>query len=294
MLFMDKLVVFLNGDRGTQVLQAIAASNHRPTLIIAGAEGLLKHPVVVQVTQLWGAKSIFEKRVNSDEFIQLVKGYSPELFVVAGFSTIFKRWLLTVPSLGTINLHGGALPKYRGGSPLNWQIINDEPDIGISIIEMDEGIDTGAILSERNFPLKESDTISSIHNFANGLFSEMVVQLLGEYEADKVKKRTQDVHAGEYWHQRQDDDGHIDFSSMTARQVFNLVRGTTKPYPGAFAYYHGEKIRFWACEVPAFKIRGVPGRVCRISGQGPFVVCADHAIRIVEASHQLMHGALLI
>ena len=97
--------------------------------------------------------------------------FEPELFIVAGFSEIFEEKLLDLPKFGTLNLHGGPLPKYRGGSPLNWQMINDEPDITISIIQMDKGIDTGDVLGEKTFSYSDEETIVDIHRKANKHFS---------------------------------------------------------------------------------------------------------------------------
>src|SRR3972149_12299967 len=135
------------GERGQMCLDYLIKHNYRPILLVG------------QFTKTHGIKVFQTTNINSDKSFNYLKRLNPELLILASFTQILKKRLLDLPQKGTINLHGGRLPQYRGASVLNWQIINGEPKIGISIIFVDEGIDTGDIISQATFPLKPKDTI---------------------------------------------------------------------------------------------------------------------------------------
>lgn len=222
---------------------------------------------------------MFSNNVNSKKFLIKIKRLKPEVHIVAGYSQIFKTKLLKVPRLGTINLHGGRLPFYRGGSPLNWQIINGEKRIGISAVLMNEGIDSGRILASADFPRLENYTIASVHEKANQLFPRILVKairmvLLKGQQAG----RPQASASATYWHQRRDEDGEIEFKRMTSQEVIRKVRALTHPYPGAWALLNGKKVRIYEAKMPLLSHRGTPGRAfCTKNGQ-IMVCCRDFAV----------------
>ena len=225
--------------------------------------------------------------VNSKSAVEAIKAKHPDLLVVAGFPQIFGDELLAVAP--AINLHAGPLPQYRGGSPLNWQIINgrgsgNNPPIGLTVIEMDQGVDTGPILAERQFMLEPQQTIAHAHELANTLFGEMVVEVVRQIATNSTRPQEQSD-AGwppNYWHQRNKEDGRIFWRDMSAAQVVNLVRAVTRPYPGAFSKWSVGEVRIWEAIVPSRVVKGVPGRVVYLNGEGPFIVAADRAIQVTE------------
>lgn len=290
---MDGIVVFLNGERGIQVVEEIVSSNH-----VIKAVVIKSRLSTVDQDRLdqWGLTSLQIEEVNQRNSIDVLKALKPKLFIVAGFSQIFKSELLKIPELGTVNLHAGKLPKYRGGSPLNWQLINGESSAGISVLKMTEGIDSGEILEKANFPIKERDNIENLHQEANRLFPKLVIQVLNNFEDGKFHGEAQIESDACYWHQRNDVDGRIDFTKMQAGQVIKMIRALTKPYPGAWSTYKNQTVRFLEASIPTFLIRGTPGRICYIQGQGPIVICQDQGI-LIEDYHcptnpalKLQHG----
>ena len=220
-------------------------------------------------------------------------------FIIAGYSTIFKAPLLAIPSLGTLNLHAGGLPEYRGGSPLNWQIINGESKAGISVIRVDEGIDTGPVLAETSIEIGPRDTIRDLHERANELFPGLVVEAITRLKSKDPLGRVQSETNAQYWHQRSDVDGHLDFRHMRAVEADRMIRALTTPYPGSYAYCEGHKVRLFAADLPSMCVKGMPSRVCFIQGKGPYVVCTDRAILITNyefenmPNQRLKHGQYL-
>jgi methionyl-tRNA formyltransferase len=278
---MDDIVVYLNGSRGAAVARRISDNGHAiSALILPLAKA--PAPFVDELKTICSAEIIPAGNVNEPAFVDRIRKLGPRLGIIAGYSTIFKDMLLNIPEFGTLNLHGGALPGYRGGSPLNWQIINGESHAEINIIQTDDGIDTGDVLASERIEIGNLDTIASIHDKANDLFPRMVVNAIEAIEDGTLSPRPQDVDTARYWHQRNDVDGRIHWDRMTAREIFNLVRGISHPYPGAHCLAQNRELRIFACEIPDLPVCGVPGRVLWLEGKGPFVVCQDQAVRLTE------------
>jgi len=280
---MNGLVLFLNGDRGLSVLQALVNAGHE-VLSAVILHGYSNEKRIRSACQTLNVRVVSTIDVNAKEFVQELAGMVPRLLIIAGYSTIFRREIIDVASLGAINLHAGPLPQYRGGSPLNWQLINGEPKAGISIVRLDEGIDTGEIMVEDEMPIGEGHTISDLHAWANGSFPALVLDVIERMDRGEITGRSQHEPAAQYWHQRRDDDGRIDWLAKSAHDVLNLVRAITHPYPGAFTYYAGTRVRVFRASLPSFKIRGTPGRICYLQGEGPYVICTDRALLLDEYS----------
>ena len=275
---MKRILVYLNGIRGLHIIEKLIQCKYK-NLIIFSSKSLkeldtFKNNANIQIN--------ISKNINTKKHYNLVKKLKPHVSIVAGFSQIFQKNLIDLPTFGTINLHAGPLPKYRGGSPLNWQIINGEKYIGISLIKMNEGIDEGLILKEKNFLLKEKDDIQTVHNKVNKLFPILLVSLLKEIFNKKEKKKKQIEKFARYWHQRSDIDGKIDWSLMNCKKVHNLIRALTKPYNGAYTSYKTFKIRIYKSRICNKRFFGSPGRVVKIKNNNLLVICADYGLCIEE------------
>ena len=289
---LKNIVVFLNGNRGIDVLKSLI-KNGKPIVAVVGPDKSEIWNLLQNDDLLKGCHFVRQRSVNDEKFLSVLQKFEPELFIVAGFSEIFGEKLLDLPKFGTLNLHGGPLPKYRGGSPLNWQMINDEPDITISIIQMDKGIDTGDVVGEKTFSYSDEETIVDIHRKANKHFSLLTLEVLEALENDNLQKREQDEQQASYWMQRKPHDGLINWYVMSSREVFNLVRALAPPYPNAFTVLDGRPIHISEVQEVDLDIIGTPGRVLFLRGKGPYVMCKDKCILIKNASEKISHGVFL-
>ena len=293
---MERIVFFFNGERGLAVLKAVLDAGHDVVAVVTPPA--MDAGFIDRLTEEWPGGRIELSNVNEPHSISRLTSLDPSLFIVAGFSTIFHAPLLDVPLFGTLNLHAGKLPEYRGGSPLNWQLINGEKEAGISVIQADSGIDTGPVMASAFIPIESGTTITDLHRQANDLFPKLVLDAIKAVEAGETGSRQVDVSAA-YWHQRSDLDGRIIFRHMTAKQVDLATRATTKPYDGAWSVYQKKVLRIFSVEIPRFRLKGVPGRVCFIQGQGPYVICADQGVLLTTYSIEnsetlkLRHGTYL-
>lgn len=276
---LKNIVLFLNGDRGVAVFNALCDAGYNFSAIVTPPNVTLNPSNFVPEYKYCTHLEL--SNVNNPKSIDILSSFEPSVFIVAGFSSIFGAELLSVPSYGTLNLHAGRLPEYRGGSPLNWQLINGELYAGISVIKADLGIDTGHVLAEALIPITERSTIAELHNKANSLFPKLVMDALCCIR-NKDAGRVQTEEYARYWHQRSDADGRLSFQNMTAIQIDRMVRALAKPYQGAWCTYNDKVLRVFSVEVPKFVLMGVPGRVCFIQGVGPYVVCSDSAVLLSE------------
>lgn len=277
---MRDIIIFLNGRRGLEVVKKLNVSKHVISKCIIPIEK--KYDQVQIEIESMNLDCLRFENVNQLDVLNKIHNLDAKLFIIAGFSTIFKKELICLPKIGTINLHAGLLPKYRGGSPLNWQIINGESKAVISILKVDEGIDTGAILNSQEIMINDYTDINDLHFEANKLFPQMVLDTVDKIDLGNFKGVSQKNINSSYWHQRNDDDGYLDFKTLNSFQASRLVRALTTPYPGAWSFYKDKKIRIFKVEIPKFNLKGVSGRVCYIEGKGPYVVCQDKAILIKD------------
>lgn len=205
--------------------------------------------------------------------------------IVAGFNKILPESLIVKNALGIINLHAGRLPQYRGGSPLNWQIINGESLIGVTIHQLDGGIDTGPILASGSFSLAHDEGIKEAHQKANLLFLSLLNEVLPVLLVDgkEILKLEQNESDACYWHQRTPSDGKISWDTMSANEVLNLVRGLGGGlYDPAYCESINGSVKIIKALASDFRIKGIPGRVLYINKIGPYVLCRDQAVFLKE------------
>ena len=272
------IVIFVSGNRGLEVSKKLLKSKRKYEFLIVTTEDL---NLVKKIKKFYNDFIYSCNNVNETKFLKRLKKFNPHLIVVAGFPTIFKKDLLKIPKLGVINLHGGPLPEYRGGSPLNWQIINDEKKIGISIIKMDEGIDTGPVIKSAFFKIYDIDDINSVHKKANFFFNKLILSVIKDIEiSGKIQCTKQSEETAIYWSQRKDFEGRILWKQMYAREVFNLVRALKSPYPGAFTFVDNQKIVITNCTIPKVKIKSTPGKFFYLKSVGHYFMCSDKAVLI--------------
>lgn len=177
-------------------------------------------------------------KVNSKKVYDLIKNCEIDINLIAGFPYIFKNELINSANFGTMNLHAGKLPQYRGGSPLNWQIINNEKKIGVSIVKINEKIDSGELLARSNFKISSKDNIISITKKAERKFLKIIMNSIKNLILKKyLKKRGK----SSYYRQRNASDSEINFKGMTAIEIKNLVRACKKPYK-AFYKKNGKNV----------------------------------------------------
>ena len=218
--------------------------------------------------------------INSTESINKLKELSPDCIIVIAFGQILKKEILNIPGYGCINIHASLLPKYRGAAPINWAIINGEKETGITIMEIDEGLDTGDMLSYREIPIKEDDDSESIHDKLSILGSLLIVETLEDLKNKAIIKKPQDDDLSTYAPMLSKNTGKINWDN-DGLKIKNLVRGL-KPWPFAYMVYKDENIKIHKVKVIEKFSNEDNGIVVKVSNEGIYVNCKDNCIIIEE------------
>jgi|LGOV01.1.fsa_nt_gb methionyl-tRNA formyltransferase len=181
--------------------------------------------------------------VNDDEIISIISDLNPDIIVSVNFNQIIGEQLIAVPKLGCINVHASLLPKYRGRAPLNWAILNGEEQVGVTVHYIDKGIDTGDIILQNSIKISQ-EYIGEILSKVKEEYSTIIVDALDLIAKKDFKPIRQGVPQIKYWEKRSPKDSLLD-CSYDVNFSYNLVRASSKPYPGAYIIYENKKITLW-------------------------------------------------
>ena len=227
------------------------------------------------------------KNVNSEESLNLLRGYKADLFVSMSFNQIFKEEILVAPPLGIINCHAGKLPFYRGRNILNWALINGESEFGITVHHVDVGIDTGDIILQKSFPISEADDYGSLLKIAHLECAPLLVEAISQIRTSTVKPvpQFQIDSLGTYFPRRIDGDEAIDWN-QSSLEIFNFIRAISNPGPQAQSKWNEKTVKINRSELldkaPIFK--GIPGSVIGTSDSGIYVKTSDSLLLLTEYS----------
>jgi methionyl-tRNA formyltransferase len=222
-------------------------------------------------------------RARAEDFVAQLRQFAPELIVVVAYGQILPQAILDIPRFGCLNVHTSLLPKYRGAAPIQWALLNGDSETGVTIMKMDAGLDTGAILSQARAPIADTDNAQTLHDRLAKLGADLLLRTIPDYLAGRITPQPQPNEGGSYARKIAKDDGRIDWSKP-ARDIWNQVRAFM-PWPGAFTYYvnggQSRLLKIWdaAVEQHAFQ---TPGRILESGKLGIVVACGEHALRILE------------
>ncbi|MBE6532748.1 MAG: methionyl-tRNA formyltransferase [Ruminococcaceae bacterium] len=237
-------------------------------------------PTPVKALALEHGISVYTpKTLRDEEFAAILDEYKPELIVVVAYGKILPKSVIDYPRYGCINLHVSLLPKYRGAAPMQRAIMEGESETGVTVMYMDEGLDTGDILSVSKFPIGPTDDFEAIHDrsalIGGGLLSETIEKI----EKNEIQRIKQDDSLATYASKVEKEDCKLNFA-LSAKKLDFIIRGVT-PIPGAFAYLNGKMLKI--NKATPIEKNGEIGRVIDLSdkGEGYFTVaCGEGALKI--------------
>ncbi|MGH3828061.1 MAG: methionyl-tRNA formyltransferase [Pseudonocardiaceae bacterium] len=221
--------------------------------------------------------------LHCEAFQYAISQLRPDVLVLAGFGKILKPPLLRCATLGAVNLHAGKLPEYRGSHCLSWAIINGEPDVTLSVIAVDEGLDTGDVLEETLLAVTDQDDIQSLQQSADQLFPELLLRVLRRYAVGDLGGRKQDPARAAYWWRRELSDSMIRWDTQRADDVDRLVRATRGTGLQAHTFFSDDRVDILATSRCLPIHHGSPGRVYRRSGNRLLICAVDRALWVDEA-----------
>ena len=226
-----------------------------------------------------------DRNINSKHFINSVSVYKCDLFVSMSFNQIFKSEIINVAKYKIINCHAGKLPFYRGRNILNWALINDEKEFGITVHFVDKGIDTGDVILQRVFPITDKDNYSTLLQKSHIECAHILYDSIKLFINKKVISFKQtDIHPlGFYCSQRKMGDEILNFN-QTSREVFNFVRAICKPGPMARVFIHEKEMKINKVEFykEAVSYKSVVGAILNKDNEGFFVKTKDSFIKVIQ------------
>lgn len=221
------------------------------------------------------------KRMKDEEVIDKIKEINPDLIVVVAYGKILPKEIIDIPKYGIINVHSSLLPKYRGASPIHSAILNGDKESGVSIMYIEEGLDSGDVILKETCEITEDDTLGTLHDRLKELGAIGLEKALKLIEAEEVKAEKQDDSKATFVKPITKEQAKIDWNN-TKEVIFNQIRGLN-PFPGA--YTHNEKnenIKIYKSEKLEKEYDGENGTVVEMTKKGPVVKVANGALRLLE------------
>ena len=235
---------------------------------------------VKQVALERGLPFLQPRTLNDAEVVALLEGWHPEVIVVAAFGQLLPGSVLALPPYGSINLHASLLPRYRGAAPISAAILDGETVTGITIMLMDEGLDTGPILAQSECPIAPDATTASLTAKLAGLGARFLVETLDAWLEGAIEAQPQDEAAATYCDQLEKGDGLLDWS-QTAAYLDRQVRACD-PWPGAYTTWQGRRLKVLRARPhPGWEGEGQPGQILEM-GEGIGIVTGQGALGLIE------------
>lgn len=255
-----KIVFMGTPDFAVESLEALLRAGHVVSAVVTqpdrqkGRDRKVQFSPVKECALAHGLPVFQPEKIRASEAVEKLRSYEADIFVVAAFGQILSKEILEMPKYGCINIHASLLPRYRGASPIQYAILNGDDMTGVTIQQMDEGVDTGDILAMKAIPVEKEDTGGSLFEKLSRLGAELLVKTLPRLEAGDIIPVKQKEEDAVHVRMLNKDMGKIDWEKE-AEVLERLVRGMN-PWPSAYCTFRKKSLKVWRSEVSGEKQRG--------------------------------------
>ena len=261
---------------GPDEILAVVTQPDRPK----GRGKKLSPPPVKVAAEQAGIPVLQPSKIRTDEFAETLKSYRPDLLIVAAYGRMLPAAILELPRLGCINIHGSLLPRHRGAAPIQWAVIKGDQQAGVTIMQMDAGMDTGDILLPAAIPVSPDETAGSLFTRLAELGGSTLMQALDLLRQDKLSRTRQDHSLATAAPPLTKEDGCLDWNQPAA-ELHCLIRGLD-PWPGAYSFMGGQRFRFFAPEIVHKESKQAAGSLILADTQGLLITTARDCLLIKE------------
>lgn len=281
-----KIVFMGTPELAAGVLKSLYEAGHEIAAVVTQPDkpkGRSKTPQMSPVKEFALEKGIevFQPvRIRKPEAVEKLKEYDAEVFVVAAFGQILSQEILDMPKYGCINVHASLLPAYRGSAPIQWCIINGEEKTGVTIMQMDAGIDTGDMLLKKEVPILPDDNAETLSEKLEAAGGEAIVEALSLLEKGELKAVPQDEAESSYVPMIDKAMGRIDFT-RSAEEISRLMRGLY-PWPGTYTSYQGKTLKLWEAVPLPEEAGGEPGSIERVEKDAVYVNTGKGILKVTQ------------
>lgn len=271
---------------GLPTLRALAARPDFEVVLVltrpdrpAGRGLKLRPTPVKELAQELGLPLFQPEKVNRE--VERLRELRPDVTVVVAYGQILSKDVIEVPRLGTVNLHASLLPKYRGAAPVQWALIKGETVTGVTTFLIDEGLDTGPILLQREVPIAPEDTAGSLERKLAEVGAELMVETLEGLREGTLDPQPQDDAQATYAPKITQEMARLDWTK-SAQELHHWVRAL-EPVPGAFTLFRGRRLKVHRTRVlPEAPAKGEPGAIVGVGEEGLRVAASDGVLELVE------------
>lgn len=245
-----------------------------------GRKQILTPPPIKELAQKNNLPIFQPLKIKTE--IETIKELRPDLIIVIAYGKIIPPEILAIPTYGCINVHASLLPKYRGAACLNAPILNGDSETGVTIMQMDAGLDTGPILRQAKIKLEGDESLADVHDRLSKLGAESLVPTITDFIQGKIKPRVQDEKEASYVKTLKKEDGKIDWSK-SATEIERLIRAYN-PWPGSYATTDtaGTIIKILAVDNQVIKVNAHQTGQIFLSGKSLAVQCGQDALTILK------------
>ncbi|GLX93428.1 methionyl-tRNA formyltransferase [Herbidospora sp. NBRC 101105] len=276
-----RVVMFGHQTWGHRTLRALLESSHEVVLAVTHPKSdhayeKIWDDSVADLAAEHDVPVLLRNRPTDPELLQAVKDARPDVIVANNWRTWLPPEIYDLPPHGTLNVHDSLLPKYAGFSPIIWALINGEPEVGVTAHRMTEELDAGDVLLQRSVPVTPTSTATDLFFATVDLIAPIVHEGLDLIESGQAVWTPQDRTKASFFHKRAIADSRIDWT-WPAEDLERLVRAQSDPYPNAFTFHKGERVRVLEASVSEGNYGGTPGRVFIREGDGIVIVAGADA-----------------
>jgi methionyl-tRNA formyltransferase len=282
-----KIIFMGTPDFAVPVLDALKEAGQDVSLVVTqpdrakGRGREVAETPVKRCAGKWNIPVFQPVKVKTPEAVERLRQENCDLIVVAAFGQILSKDILELPVHGCVNVHASLLPKYRGAAPIQWAVINGEKESGVTIMQMDAGLDTGDILKQEAVTLDPKETGGSLYDKLSSIGGRLLVSMLPAIEAGTAVHTVQDASLSSYAKMLQHETGEIRWGN-SAVSLERLIRGVN-PWPGAFFHFRGKYMKVWDADVSEDrKANGMPGTVQDVDRARIYVNTGDGVLALKE------------
>ncbi len=292
-------VVFMGTpDFAVGALEAIIAAGHQVEAVVTQPDRPRGRGKEVQITPVKACAMAHEipvfqpVRVKEKEAVEVLRSYGADIFVVAAFGQLLSEEILAMPKYGCVNIHASLLPKYRGAGPIQWAIIDGEEKTGVTIMQMDKGLDTGDMLMKTEVVIAPGETGDSLHDKLAAAGAELIVEALPKIERGEITPVRQNEEESCYAKRLDKSMGRIDWQ-LDAKKLDCLIRGLLS-WPGAYTRFRGRNLKIWeevvtseaelaaeGLELQEDVVHAVPGTVVGVKKEAFYVRTGEGILKIL-------------
>ena len=281
-------VIFMGTpDFATGTLEEIVKAGHEVVGVVTQPDkpkgrGKTMMPTPVKETALKYNLPVYQPRkVREPEFVELLRSLKPDVMVVAAFGQIITKEILEMPKYGCINVHASLLPAYRGAAPIQWAVINGDKESGVTIMQMDEGIDTGDMMEKAVVPIAEDETGGSLFDKLSHTGAKLCVKVLKDLEeGTAVGEKQPEESTTPYAKMIDKKMGEVDWKK-SAKEIEQLIRGLN-PWPSAYTKVHGKTLKLWKAKVLLETSQMKPGQIVKVTKDSLAVQTGQGMLEIQE------------